>query len=265
MTMKIGFIGAGNMAGAIIRGMVAGGFHGSDILVYDTDAAKMAALFEECGVCVCQSGEEACGGDAVVLAVKPQVFPTLLPALAEELHRSQPLVISIAAGKTLEYIEHNIGSGLPLVRVMPNIAAKVGEAMSAFCGNELVRDDHRSIVRLVFEAVGEVIELEEKLFSAFSAIAGCSPAFTLLYVDALAEAGVRYGIPKQTALKIAAQAVLGTTRLLQEGTQHPRELIDQVCSPGGTTIEGMCALQREGFEAAVLAAAQAAMEKDQRL
>lgn len=265
-TMKIGFIGAGNMAGAIIRGMAAGGFRGGDILVYDTDAAKLAALFEECGVRVCSSGEEAAAGsDALVLAVKPQVFPDVLPALATTLHRRRLLVISIAAGKTLASIEQMLGSGLPVVRVMPNIAAKVGEAMSAFCGNALVQDEHRSVVRLVFEAVGEVIELEEKLFSAYAAIAGCSPAFTLLYVDALAQAGVRYGIPKALSLKIAAQAVLGTTRLLQESGQHPRELADQVCSPGGTTIEGVCALQREGFEAAVLAAAEAAMEKDRKL
>lgn len=264
--MKIGFIGAGNMAGAIIRGMVAGGFHGGDILVYDTDSTKMVTLFEDCGICICTSGAEvAAGADAVVFAVKPQVFPEVLPALSPTLHRHMPLVISIAAGKTLSYIEGMLGTGLPIVRVMPNIAAKVGEAMSAYCGNSQVKDAHGEIVRLIFEAVGEVIELKEDLFSAFSAIAGCSPAFTLLYVDALAQAGVKYGIPKAAALKIASQAVLGTTRLLQESGTHPRELADQVCSPGGTTIEGVCALQREGFEAAVLAAADACMEKDRKL
>ena len=264
--MKIGFIGAGNMAGAIIRGMVSGGFRGSDILVFDTDSAKMVALFEECGVTICSSGAEAAElADAVVLAVKPQVFPKVLPELSPALHRHRPLVISIAAGKTLEAIESMLGSGLAVVRVMPNIAAEVGEAMSAYCGNSLVEEDDRSVVRLIFEAVGEVMELDEKLFSVFSAIAGCSPAFTLLYVDALAQAGVKYGLPKAAALKIASQAVLGTTRLLQESGDHPRVLADQVCSPGGTTIEGVCALQREGFEAAVLAAVDASLEKDQKL
>ena len=264
--MKIGFIGAGNMAGAIIRGMVSGGFRGSDILIFDTDSAKMVALFEECGVTICSSGAEAAElADAVVLAVKPQVFPKVLPELSPALHRRRPLVISIAAGKTLEAIESMLGSGLAVVRVMPNIAAKVGEAMSAYCGNSLVEEDDRSVVRLVFEAVGEVMELDEKLFSVFSAIAGCSPAFTLLYVDALAQAGVKYGLPQAAALKITSQAVLGTTRLLQESGDHPRVLADQVCSPGGTTIEGVCALQREGFEAAVLAAVDASLEKDQKL
>ena len=137
--------------------------------------------------------------------------------------------------------------------------------MSAFCGNSLKGEEEKSIVRLIFEAAGEVMELDEKLFSVFSALAGCSPAFTLLYVDALAQAGVKYGLPKGVALKVASQAVLGTTRLLQESGEHPRALADQVCSPGGTTIEGVCALQREGFEAAVQAAVDASLEKDRRL
>ena len=253
------------MAGAIIRGMVAGGFRGRDILVYDTDSSKMVTLFEECGICICSSGEEVAASDAVVLAVKPQVFPEVLPRLAAALHRNAPLVISIAAGKTLAAIENLLGSGLPVVRIMPNINAKVGEAMSAFCGNALVGEEHRSVVRMIFEAVGEIIELDEKLFSAFSALAGCSPAFALLYIDALAVAGVRYGIPKTLSLKITAQSVLGTARLLQESGEHPRELMDQVCSPGGTTIEGVCALQREGFETAIQEAVTAALEKDKRL
>ncbi|HIW74659.1 MAG TPA: pyrroline-5-carboxylate reductase [Firmicutes bacterium] len=261
--MKVGFIGAGNMAGAIIRGMVAGGFRGSDLVAYDTDSAKLIRLFEDCGICMTTSAVEAAEqADALVLAVKPQVLPSVLPGLSPALHRRGPLVISIAAGKPLVWLEELMGPGLPVVRVMPNIAAKVGESMSAFCGNARVNEAHKGIVRQIFETVGETVELEERLFSAYSALAGCSPAFTLLYIDALAEAGVRYGIPKPTALKIVSQAVLGTTRLLQETEEHPRALIDQVCSPAGTTIEGVCALQAGGFEAAVLAAAKASYEKD---
>ena len=264
--MKIGFIGAGNMAGAILRGMVSGGFRGADLLVYDTDSTKLVRLFEDCGIAIADSAEEvAAGAEAVVLAVKPQVLPEVLPGLAPTLRRHGGLAISIAAGKTLVALEQMAGGGLPIVRVMPNINAKVGEAMSAFCGNSLVTESHRSVTRLIFEAVGEVMELPEKLFSAYSAIAGCSPAFTLLYLDTLAQAGVKHGIPKAQALEIAAQAVLGTTRLLQESGDHPRVLIDQVCSPGGTTIEGVCALQEKGFEAAVGAAVDAAYDKDQRL
>lgn len=264
--MKIGFIGAGNMAGAIIRGMVSGGFRGSDILAFDVDNAKLIQLFEDCGICMASSAEEAAEQvDALVFAVKPQMFPTVLPALAPVLHRSEPLIISIAAGKSMASIEELLGTGLPVVRVMPNIAAKVGESMAAFCANKQVEESHKGIVRLIFEAVGEIIELEERLFSAFSALASCSPAFTMLYIDAMAEAGVRYGIPKATALKIVSQSVLGTTRMVQETGEHPRVLIDQVCSPAGTTIEGLIALQDNGFESAVLEAIRASYEKDKSI
>lgn len=264
--MKIGFIGAGNMAGAIIRGMVSSGFAGNNLLVYDPDSAKLMELFEDCGICMCTSGEEVVRGvEAVVLAVKPQVFPQVLPALSPAMLLRRPLVISIAAGKTLSAIEQLAGPGLSIVRVMPNINAKVGEAISAYCGNAQVSEEHKSIVRLIFEAVGEAVELEEKHFSAFSAIAGCSPAFTFLYIDAMATAAVKYGIPKAMALKIAQQAVLGSARMLQESGEHPRVLMDAVCSPGGTTIEGVCALQKNGFEAAVQAAVEASTEKDRKL
>ena len=250
------------MAGAIIRGMAGGGFRGENIWVYDTDEDKLNALYEDCGITICPSGESVASGvDTLVLAVKPQV----LPAVSATLHRSRPLVISIAAGKTLASLEELLGEGLPLIRVMPNINAKVNESISAFCGNRLTEEGHKAVVRRIFEAVGEVIELEEKLFSAFSVIASCSPAYTLLYVDALAQAGVQFGIPKPLALKIASQAVLGTTRLLQETGEHPRALADQVCSPGGTTIAGVCSLQKDAFEAAVVAAAQASLDRDKQL
>ena len=254
------------MAGAIIRGMAGGGFRGENIWVYDTDEDKLNALYEDCGITICPSGESVASGvDTLVLAVQPQVRPAVLPALSATLHRSRPLVISIAAGKTLASLEELLGEGLPLIRVMPNINAKGNESISAFCGNRLTEEGHKAVVRRIFEAVGEVIELEEKLFSAFSVIASCSPAYTLLYVDALAQAGVQFGIPKPLALKIASQAVLGTTRLLQETGEHPRALADQVCSPGGTTIAGVCSLQKDAFEAAVVAAAQASLDRDKQL
>lgn len=264
--MIVGFVGAGNMAGAIIRGMTGGGFRGENIWVYDPDEEKLRALYNDCGVTVCPSAESVASGvDTLILAVKPQILPGVLAELRGVLHRCRPLVVSIAAGKELAFLEKAAGEGLPIVRVMPNINAKVGEAMSAFCGNALAEETHRASVRRIFETVGEVVELEEKQFSVFSVLASCSPAYTLLYIDALAQAGVKYGLPKALALKIAGQSVLGTARLLQETGEHPRALADQVCSPAGTTIEGVCALQNGGFEAAVIAAAAASMERDRQL
>lgn len=264
--MKVGFIGAGNMGGAIIRGMVSSGFAAADIPVYDKDSSKLMQLFEDCGIVIASSAKDVVEqSDTVILAVKPQMLSDVLTPLAPEFRRRKPLLISIAAGKTISYIEGIIGKEVPLIRVMPNIAAMVGEGMCAFCANGSADEPHKKTARLIFESVGEVTELNENLFSAFTAVAGCSPAFTLLFIDSLANAGVRYGIPKKTALTIASQAVLGTTRLLQETGEHPAKITDMVCSPGGTTIEGVCELQKCGFENAVLQAVRACFEKDKNI
>ncbi len=263
--MKIGFLGAGNMASAIMQGMVANGVPASSICCYDIDQQKTFALKEELGVNVCHTAEQLCEeAQTVVLAIKPQVFPTALAPLRTLFQIQKPLVISIAAGKTLDSVAALIGD-VPMVRVMPNIAARVGEAVTAYCTNALVTQSHVETVYTIFESVGTVVPLSEEQFGIFSVLAGCSPAYTLLYMDALATAGVRGGIPKDTALQIVAQAVLGTAKLLQETGDHPHALIDSVCSPAGTTIEGVCALKENGFEDAVLQAANASLEKDKKL
>ena len=263
--MKIAFIGAGNMAGAIIRGMCRASFVGANIAAYDIDSDKTAALARECGIAAAASASEAVtGADAVVLAVKPQMFAGVVPSLREALPAGC-LLVSIAAGKTLADIEALAGEEVPVIRVMPNICATVGASIAAYTGNARVADEHKTLVKRIFDAVGQSMELEESYFSAFAAIAGCSPAFTLLYIESLAQAGVKYGIPKAKSLEIASQAVLGTAKLLQETGEHPHVLMDAVCSPDGTTIEGVCALQREGFEAAVLAAVDASLQKDKKL
>lgn len=263
--MKIAFIGAGNMASAIIRGMCRGDFSGEQIAAYDIDSDKTRALAEEWGIIAAPSPQEAVkGADSVVLAVKPQMFAQAVPPLRECLEEGT-LLISIAAGKTLADIAALAGEERAIVRVMPNINATVSAAISAYVGNSHVTQEQKALVARIFDAVGQSMELREEDFSLFSAIASCSPAFTLLYMDALAQAGVKHGLPKDKALKIASQAVLGTARLLQETGEHPRALMDAVCSPGGTTIEGVCALQREGLEAAVIAAVDASLEKDKKL
>lgn len=264
--MMIGFLGAGNMASAIMRGMVKNDIAPGSILCYDIDAQKTFALREELGVVTCASAERLCEqADVVVLAIKPQVFSVALPSLKPILEETRPLVISIAAGKTLDSIASLVGDSVPLVRVMPNIAAAVGEAVTAYCANDLVKQQHVETVYTIFESVGTVLPLAEEQFSIFSVLAGCSPAYTLLYMDALATAGVRGGLSKSVALDIVTQSVLGTAKLLLEKDEHPRVLADSVCSPGGTTIEGVCALQAGGFEKTVIEAAMASLEKDKKL
>ncbi len=263
--MKYGFIGLGNMGSAIIAGMVrSGNFSSDSIYGFDKDAAKIAALESVCGLIAADSIETLCFTcDVVVLSVKPQMFPDVVPTVKTNI-RPEALVISIAAGKTLEYFKEKL-HGVAVARVMPNINALVGSATSAYCVNEHVTEQQKRYVEAIFKAVGTADELDEKLFSVFSALAGCSPAFTYLYIDALARAAVKHGMPRQQALGIAASAVFGSARMVMEDGSHPADLADRVCSPGGVTIEGVLTLRDKGFESAVHSAVDAMVAKDKNM
>jgi pyrroline-5-carboxylate reductase len=175
------------------------------------------------------------------------------------------LLISIAAGKTTEFIRKSLTHDNRIIRVMPNINAKVGEAMSAYTANEQATVDDKLLCEKIFGGVGQVINLEETYFPLFGVIAGCAPAFGYMFIDALARAGVKNGMKKDTALMIAAQTILGSAKMILESNEHPWELIDQVCSPGGTTIEAVTSLQSDGFESAVHNAVDKAIQKDSKL
>jgi pyrroline-5-carboxylate reductase len=263
----LGFIGTGNMATAIIKGVVASGMlKGEDIAVYDIAQDKAKALAEEYSLSVFESENEIAGKcDKVILSVKPQVFPSLLKKIDGELKENNPLIISIAAGKTIEFISSALSYNAKIVRVMPNINAKVGGAVSAYCGKDNVSEDELEFVRNLCESFGIAVNIGENLFSVYSAIGGCSPAFAYMFIDALARAAVKNGMPKTTALEVAAGAVLGSAKMILESEEHPWQLVDQVCSPGGTTIEGVTSLQNDSFEAAVMNAVQAAIDKDKKL
>lgn len=264
--MKYGFIGLGNMAGAILRGMVQSGRFQGDILYgYDAFPDKTRELMECCGVTPLPTAREVAEkADVVLLAVKPQVLPAVLPEIAPALCETK-LVISIAAGKDIAFYEATLGKGIPFVRVMPNINAKAACAATALCPGTKAEARHMLLARGMFETVGTVYELPEAQFPAFGALSGASVAFVYLYIDALARAGVQAGFPRPLAQDIAAQAVLGSARLVQESGEHPMALVDQVCSPAGTTIEGIFALQRLGFEDAVHQAVDAIIQKDEKI
>lgn len=262
----IGFIGCGNMASAIIRGLIANGFKGEEIAVYDICREKTEDFARELSLKVAESEKEiAKSCDTVVLAVKPNVFPSLLEKIGQQLKEKDPLIISIAAGKTTEFIASLLDYTPRLIRVMPNINAKVQAAISAFCTNERADEKDKAAAMDFCNSFGRGIELEEKLFSIYSAIGGCSPAFAFMFIDSMARAAVKNGMTKAQALETAAQAVLGSAKMLLESDEHPWQLVDAVCSPGGTTIEGVCALQENGFESAVEKAVEASFEKDKRL
>ena len=264
---KLGFIGCGNMATAIMNGAVKSNFlKGEEICVFDVDTEKSEFLKESLGVNILASASDVAESSyAVVLAIKPQVFPVVLPQIKDSVQRNDTSIISIGAGKTLNYITSFFEDYTPVVRVMPNINAKVGASMSAVCGNENVNDDLLNFTKELCKSFGDVIELPESQFSIFGVIAGCSPAYAFMFIDSMARGAVLNGMTKEQALKISAQAVLGSAKMMLESEENPWALINSVCSPGGTTIEGIATLQNEKFDKAVMDAVQASYEKDKKL
>ena len=265
--MKTGFIGAGNMASAIIEGLVSSAcLAPGDLAVYDLDPKKTEALRARFGLTVCASAQEIVeANNCVVLAVKPNALQSLLASVRDAVQEKQPLLLTIAAGKPLAFYRDCLGFDVRLVRVMPNINAVVGAAVSAYCGNEHATQDDLQFADRFWGSFGKALALPESLFPVFGVVGGCAPAFAYLFIDALARAAVQHGMPRAQALEVSAQTVLGSAKMILESGVHPQELIDRVCSPGGTTIEGIAALQKDGFEAAVADAVRAAVEKDSRL
>lgn len=265
--MKLGFIGSGNMADAIVKGILAAGLDCCDgICAYDIDSKKAQAFCSGHNIRCAESLQELIDfADAVVLSVKPNVFGSLLPEISKPLEKKNPLLISIAAGKTIGFIEELLSYNAAVIRVMPNINAKVAGAMCAYCCNARATQEHRKFVTEIFSAVGSIIALDESYFPLFGVIAGSAPAFAYMFIDSLARAGVKNGMNKKVALEIAAQTVLGSAKMILESDEHPWELIDRVCSPGGTTIEGVCRLQSCGFESAITEAVDAGVIKDKKI
>ncbi len=264
---KLGFIGCGNMATAILNGVVNSQYvSGEEICVFDTCEEKANALKETLGVEVLSSVEEvSANAKVVVLAVKPQVFPEVLPKIKDALSENNNALVSIGAGKTISYLCSFLESNTPVIRVMPNINAKVGASMSAVCKNEKVSYALLDFVKGLCQSFGDVIELPESQFSIFAVIAACSPASAFMFIDSMARGAEKNGMKREDALKISAQAVLGSAKMMLESDDSPWALINSVCSPGGTTIEGVATLQNEEFDKAVMDAVQASYEKDKRM
>lgn len=262
-----GFIGAGNMANAIIKGMVSSGAQeGKDIAVYDIHPEKREKATADYGVNAMSSLEELVSEcSEIVVAIKLYGFEKLLGGLDSLLKERDPLIISIAAGKTLEAISSYLSYEPALARVMPNINATIGESVSAYCANGRVTAEQKAFVAKLCLSIGEAVELDEKFFSAFGVIGGAAPAFVYMFIDELARGGVKIGMNKQVALKVAAQTVLGSAKMIAGSGEHPYALVDKVCSPGGTTVEGVAALNENGFANAVMQAVTAAYEKDLKL
>ena len=264
--MKYGFIGTGNMASAIIRGMCIGDtFENSDILGFNRTVSKAEKLAEECGITVCASLEEVMKkSDVVVMAVKPQQFKNIIPGMKENLREGQ-LIISIAAGKDIKYLQNELGENTHVARVMPSVASQVLMSTSCYACSENTTKDEIETIEKMFGKVGSIIEVEEELFGVFSAVGCASPAFTYMYIDALARGGVKGGMSKKKAIEVAANSVMGAAKMVLELNKHPYDLVDEVCSPAGTTIEGVCTLHERGFVDAAEKAVTAVIEKDNKM
>lgn len=257
--MKYGFIGAGNMGSAIMSGIVK---HNPKQLIYayDVDAKKVKALSKVKYLSLDELVEKC---DVIVLAVKPQMMNDVLDKIKNK-SLSKKLFISIAAGLDLEYFESKLNKSR-VIRVMPNINAIYGEAISAICKGRYASKKDLDTATKIFNCVGETIELKENQLATFSAIAGASPAYVFMFADALALAGVNAGLPRNIAIKAASQAIKGSGVTLLESGNHPDELRDKVCSPGGTTIEGVKVLEENSFKGIIMEAIDEVIEKDQKL
>lgn len=262
--MKYGFLGAGNMGSAIIRGMIKGGFDPKEIFVYDLLQDKLDLLAEECNIKKLKNEEEVFECDVVIIAIKPIILDenkVRIKEIVTKASKKPKFFISIVVGKSLDYLS-GIFEKSPIARVMTNVNAMTGSATTGYCMNEYATKEQDKIVTDIFSNLGIITPIEETSFAAFSAIAGSSPAFCYMFIEALARAAVRGGIPKPLATKIAAHTVYGSAKMVLGSEKHPLELCDMVCSPAGTTIQGVCSLQKDGFEASIHNAVKKVMQRD---
>ena len=264
--MKIGFIGLGNMARAIIGGIIAKAgvepkdIYGSDISTAAADEAALTYLINT-GTSNSTVAEEA---DILFLAVKPQYMDDALKTFKDDVRRDC-IVVSIAPGKTLAYFEENLGRKVKVVRCMPNTPALVGEGCTGCCKNDYVTEEDMAKVMKLLKSFGRAVEVPESQMDAVVGVSGSAPAYVFMFIEAMADAAVAAGMPRSKAYEFAAQAVMGSAKMVLETGKHPGELKDMVCSPGGTTIEGVRVLEENAFRGIVADAVLAAVDKSKNM
>ena len=260
--IKLGIIGCGNMGGAMLRQMLkAEIFTPEEVMISDKNPNLRAQLKTELGVNVTYQNAEAAAAPVLLLAVKPQFIQAVGQEVAGTV-KPEALVISIVAGYDLHMLHALLNNETAhIIRVMPNTPAMVGEGVLAACRGQYVTDNEWTLGMKLLGCMGMAEEVTESLMDAVTGLSGSSPAFVFLFLEALADAGVRGGLPRATAQRFAAQTLLGSAKLALETGRHPGELKDMVTSPAGTTIEGVAALERNAFRSAVMEAVDAAIQK----
>ncbi|MCR5589984.1 MAG: pyrroline-5-carboxylate reductase [Lachnospiraceae bacterium] len=264
--MKLGVVGLGNMATAIVGGIIKSGlFAPADITGSDAYEPQRKKAEKSFGIKTTGDNAEAAGGkDYVIIAVKPQIYEDVLPGIAGAAGKNT-VIISIAPGKTLVYLEDRLGKDAKIVRLMPNTPALVGEGCTGACRNSNVSDEEFAFVMKLLSGFGKAFEVKESQMDAVVAVSGSSPAYVFMLIDAMADGAVAEGLDRATAIKMAAQAVLGSAKMVLETGKHPAELKDMVCSPAGTTIDAVAVLEESGFRGAVIDAMGACAEKSRRI
>ncbi len=261
----IGFIGGGNMAEAIIKGLVAGGVPPRNIVAADPVLDRRAHLATTLQVRTSDDNTEVANeADLIVLAIKPQLAANVLSTLVGGVTQ-QKLVVSIMAGISTTFIEESLQTGTRVVRAMPNTPALVQTAATAICGGRRATAADLDMARELFSLVGTVYTVGEKQMDAVTGVSGSGPAYAFSFIEALADAGVKNGLARDVAVGLAVQTVLGAARLVQESAEHPAVLRDRVSSPGGTTIAALHALENGRFHGLIMDAVDAAVKRSKEL
>jgi pyrroline-5-carboxylate reductase len=263
---RIGFIGAGNMASALISGLLGSGLAlAKDVRASDPQRPLLARLESAHGIVTTASNADvARWANVIVLAVKPQIVPAVLSECGSQLGAGH-LVLSIAAGVSTQSIEERVGEGTRVIRAMPNTPALARAAATAIAPGASATSDDIEWSKRFFDAIGRTVVLDEAHLDAVTGLSGSGPAYVMLFIEALADGGVRAGLPRDVALLLATQTVLGSAKLLLETGEHPARLKDMVTSPGGTTIAGLAALESGGFRGALIEAVTQAARRSTEL
>ena len=266
MDKTIGFIGAGSMAKAMISGIISSDLIAcEDIMVSSHTQETLNAIKDKFNTGVNLDNKEVAKiSDVLILAVKPHLYEDILKEIEESI-KDNSVIVVIAAGISIEFIKSRLGQRQLTVKAMPNTPALIGEGMTAISfDGDIGRDDKGDILR-IFKSFGEVEELDENLMDAYTALAGSSPAYVYMMIEAMADAGVMGGIPRKSAYKMASQAVLGAASMVLHTGTHPAVLKDNVCSPGGTTIDAVAKLEQGGFRSSIIEAMRVCEERSKEL
>ncbi|MDR2546309.1 MAG: pyrroline-5-carboxylate reductase [Lachnospiraceae bacterium] len=259
--MKIAFIGMGNMGKAMINALLNNEFAAEDIIGADASANVREEINSTLRINVYADNSEAVkAADIIVLAIKPYLAATVLAEVKESIP-AKAIILSIMAGKSIEWITAHLFADTKVVRAMPNIPALIGAGITAVCRNELVSDQEMAATVEMLQSIGAVEEIPETLMDAAVGVAGSAPAYVFLFIEALTAAAVTAGMPPEQALRFATHTTLGSACMILETGKEPRELCEMVCTPGGTTVEAVRVFEEKHFREIIIAAATAAMKK----